>query len=99
MYKLVEIAGVPRIKLSQEVAKVMLPGQKRIYRIFKPSGEPLVSAHSTPMRANTEERVEACLELHFCCFRLRRRRVFFNLTLRHLSPSQVSEARLSLFLC
>ena len=43
MYKLVEIGGVPRIKLSQEVAKVMLPGQKRIYRIFKPSGEPLVS--------------------------------------------------------
>jgi hypothetical protein len=43
VYKLVEIGGVPRIKLSHEVAKVMLPGQKRIYRIFKPSGEPLVS--------------------------------------------------------
>jgi nicotinate phosphoribosyltransferase len=42
VYKLVEIGGIPRIKLSQDVAKVMVPGQKRIYRIFRPSGEPLV---------------------------------------------------------
>ena len=42
VYKLVEIAGTPRIKLSQDVAKVMIPGQKRIYRVFNKAGEPMV---------------------------------------------------------
>lgn len=77
MYKLVEIAGVPRIKLSQEVAKVMLPGQKRIYRIFKPSGEPLVSAHSTPMRANTEEKSRGVSGIAFLLFSASTQACFF----------------------
>jgi len=34
VYKLVECNGNPRIKLSQEIAKVTLPGRKRIYRFF-----------------------------------------------------------------
>lgn len=34
MYKLVEIEGEARIKLSQDIAKVMIPGCKKIYRIF-----------------------------------------------------------------
>jgi nicotinate phosphoribosyltransferase len=42
VYKLVEIEGSPRIKLSQDIAKVMIPGQKDIYRIFNTEGQPLL---------------------------------------------------------
>lgn len=34
VYKLVEINGVPRIKLSQDIAKVTIPGKKNAYRLF-----------------------------------------------------------------
>eukprot|EP01111_Echinosteliopsis_oligospora_P009632 TRINITY_DN2857_c0_g1_i1.p1 TRINITY_DN2857_c0_g1~~TRINITY_DN2857_c0_g1_i1.p1 ORF type:complete len:573 (-),score=143.86 TRINITY_DN2857_c0_g1_i1:25-1743(-) len=41
VYKLVEIAGKPRIKLSQDVSKISLPGKKDAYRLWK-GGFPLV---------------------------------------------------------
>jgi nicotinate phosphoribosyltransferase len=34
VYKLVEIDGVARIKLSQDIAKVLIPGKKEAWRIF-----------------------------------------------------------------
>ncbi|MBN1410639.1 MAG: nicotinate phosphoribosyltransferase [Spirochaetales bacterium] len=34
VYKLVEIEGSPRIKLSQQVEKVTIPGAKDVYRLF-----------------------------------------------------------------
>ena len=34
VYKLVEIKGVPRIKLSEEVEKTTIPGRKRVLRVF-----------------------------------------------------------------
>uniref|UniRef100_A0A914WMA7 Nicotinate phosphoribosyltransferase n=2 Tax=Plectus sambesii TaxID=2011161 RepID=A0A914WMA7_9BILA len=38
VYKLVAVSGEPKIKLSQEVAKITLPGRKRSYRLFGKSG-------------------------------------------------------------
>ncbi len=38
VYKLVELAGTPRIKISQELAKVTVPGRKRTYRLVGHEG-------------------------------------------------------------
>jgi nicotinate phosphoribosyltransferase len=38
VYKLVEIDGQPRIKLSNEVGKVTLPSRKTLYRLLNDSG-------------------------------------------------------------
>lgn len=42
VYKLVEWKGKPRIKLSQELAKVTIPGRKRVYRLYGRDGSPLL---------------------------------------------------------
>lgn len=42
VYKLVEINGQPRIKLSQEVEKLVIPCRKNIYRLVGADGKPLV---------------------------------------------------------
>lgn len=42
VYKLVELNEYPRIKLSQDVAKVTLPGRKDAYRLYSESGHALV---------------------------------------------------------
>jgi len=38
VYKLVEAKGVPRIKLSQELSKMTIPGKKEAYRLFSEDG-------------------------------------------------------------
>lgn len=42
VYKLVEIRGQPRIKLSEEVEKVTIPGKKWAYRLYGKEGFALV---------------------------------------------------------
>jgi nicotinate phosphoribosyltransferase len=42
VYKLVEISGKPRLKLSQEIAKVLIPGMKKPFRLFGKDGCPLL---------------------------------------------------------
>lgn len=42
VYKLVEINGQPRIKLSQDVGKVTMPGNKEAYRLFGADGHALI---------------------------------------------------------
>jgi nicotinate phosphoribosyltransferase len=41
VYKLVEINGIPRIKLSQEVEKLVIPCSKNAYRLYGKDGQPL----------------------------------------------------------
>jgi nicotinate phosphoribosyltransferase len=38
VYKLVEVKGTPRIKLSQELSKMTIPGKKEAYRLFSEDG-------------------------------------------------------------
>ncbi|KAH8327755.1 hypothetical protein KR074_009566 [Drosophila pseudoananassae] len=42
VYKLVEINGQPRIKLSQDVEKVTMPGNKNAYRLYSADGHALI---------------------------------------------------------
>lgn len=42
VYKMVELNHYPRIKLSQEVSKVTMPGSKDVYRLYSESGHALV---------------------------------------------------------
>ncbi|XP_050313583.1 nicotinate phosphoribosyltransferase-like isoform X2 [Anthonomus grandis grandis] len=42
VYKMVELNHYPRIKLSQEVAKITMPGSKDVYRLYSESGYALV---------------------------------------------------------
>ncbi|GJQ78107.1 hypothetical protein Trydic_g2445 [Trypoxylus dichotomus] len=42
VYKLVEVNGQPRMKLSQEVNKIIIPGRKTLYRLFSKTGDALI---------------------------------------------------------
>src|SRR4030042_1673575 len=42
IYKLVEVKGIPRIKLSQELGKMTIPGRKEVYRLFGEDGYSLL---------------------------------------------------------
>lgn len=42
VYKLVEISGKPRIKVSADAAKVTIPGKKSAYRLFDSKGFPVL---------------------------------------------------------
>jgi nicotinate phosphoribosyltransferase len=42
VYKLVEVNGMPRIKLSQDLSKMTIPGKKEAYRLFSEDGYSLL---------------------------------------------------------
>ena len=42
VFKLVELSGEPRIKISQDSAKITIPGQKEVFRLLGSEGVPLL---------------------------------------------------------
>merc|ERR1719276_695839 len=42
VFKLVEVNKQPRIKLSNDIVKVTIPGRKNAYRLYGSKGNPLV---------------------------------------------------------
>lgn len=40
VYKLVEINGAPTIKLSEELEKTTLPGEKQVFRVYGADSKP-----------------------------------------------------------
>merc|ERR1719419_1363031 len=54
VYKLVEINGKPKIKLSQDVEKVTMPGKKAAYRLYSEDGHALIDLLQRPDEAAPE---------------------------------------------
>jgi len=48
VFKLVEIDGLPRLKLSQDVEKVTMPGKKRAFRLYGTDGFAILDLLQTP---------------------------------------------------
>ena len=48
VYKLVEINGKPKIKLSQDVEKVTMPGKKNAFRLYSNDGHALIDLLQRP---------------------------------------------------
>ena len=48
VYKLVEVNGKPKIKLSQDVQKVTMPGQKIAFRLYSSDGHALIDLMMRP---------------------------------------------------
>ncbi|EGC33132.1 NAPRTase [Dictyostelium purpureum] len=57
VYKLVEINGSPRIKLSHEANKITLPGRKEAYRLYGGEGHPLVDILISQNAADHEKQI------------------------------------------
>jgi len=48
VFKLVEVNGKPKIKLSQDVEKVTMPGQKEAFRLYSSDGHALIDLLQRP---------------------------------------------------
>lgn len=48
VFKLVEVNGKPKIKLSQDVEKVTMPGKKEVFRLYSSDGHALIDLMQRP---------------------------------------------------
>lgn len=78
VYKLVEINGEPRIKLSQDVSKVTIPGRKEAFRLIGANGKPLLD-----LMTGVNERPPEVGRKMLC------RNAFDELRRAYVTPSQV----------
>uniref|UniRef100_H3G920 Nicotinate phosphoribosyltransferase n=1 Tax=Phytophthora ramorum TaxID=164328 RepID=H3G920_PHYRM len=78
VYKLVEINGEPRIKLSQDVSKVTIPGRKEAFRLIGTNGKPLLD-----LMTGCSEKAPEVGKKMLC------RNAFDELRRAYVTPSQV----------
>lgn len=59
VFKLVEVNGEPRLKLSEDVHKINIPGRKEVYRLYSDDGMAIVDLiqHSTENTPKAGERI------------------------------------------
>uniref|UniRef100_A0A4W3GKX9 Nicotinate phosphoribosyltransferase n=1 Tax=Callorhinchus milii TaxID=7868 RepID=A0A4W3GKX9_CALMI len=62
VYKLTEVNGKARIKLSEDQSKTTLPGRKNSYRLYSPDGHPLLDL----LTLHSEEAPRAGEEVQCC---------------------------------
>ncbi len=80
VYKLVELNGEPRMKLSQEFTKVSVPCRKAVFRLYSAEGVPLLD-----LMQGVEEQLPEPGKRIFC-------RHLFDETKRcYVTPSRVEE--------
>jgi nicotinate phosphoribosyltransferase len=80
VYKLVEISNKPRIKLSQDIIKLLIPSRKNVYRLFGSKGDSLCDVMTT-----CDEAAPKVGDKYFC------RDPFDQNKRVHVIPSQVRE--------
>lgn len=61
VYKLVELDGIPRIKFSDEIGKVTIPGRKVLYRLYTNTHTPFVDLIARPDEEIKEKQPVHCL--------------------------------------
>jgi nicotinate phosphoribosyltransferase len=86
VYKLVEISGMPRIKLSQDISKVLIPGRKKVFRFTGKDGKLLLDVmllHNEPGPIAGE--------------RILCRHPFVERKRAAVTPSQVEELHVSIY--
>lgn len=52
VYKVVEFQGTPRLKFSEEVGKITLPGPKTVLRVYLEEGKPAFDLLCTSLEAD-----------------------------------------------
>jgi len=80
VYKLVEMNGIPRIKISQDIEKIVIPGRKVCYRLFGGDGRPVVDL----MIQDSEEPPKVGHRMLVCHPFLEKKRAF-------VTPTRVEE--------
>lgn len=61
VYKLVELDDIPRIKFSDEIGKVTIPGRKVLYRLYTNTHTPFVDLIARPEEEIKEQQPVHCL--------------------------------------